>query len=309
MRSGKKNRMRFAGLSRVFEPIFLKGVAVEIDGAPAPVEMIDVTIGEVGDVEFARQSQLIVGGTIPEGAEALTFAWDASFGQIVFRALNEDRSGYVALLQGAERSEPVAIARSWTAAFIDHVGIGFAQFLPFGFDHVLFVVGLFLLSTQLRPLLTQVVSFTLAHSIALAVGALGLVNVPGEVVGPLLALSVVYVGVENILTTTLSPWRPIVVFVFGLFHGLAFAGGFAEHGAAAGQVASALIGFNIGVELGQLAVILACVLAVGFWFGRKPWYRQAVIIPGSVIVSLVGLYWFVGADDPLISGRVRRKRF
>lgn len=105
----------------VFEPNFLEGIAVEIDGAPAPVQMIDVTIPEVGDTELARQSQLIIGGEIPGGAKTLSFAWDASFGPIVFRALDEERSGYVALLPGGERSEalpiPAAVGQSWFAMF------------------------------------------------------------------------------------------------------------------------------------------------------------------------------------------------
>jgi len=161
--------------------------------------------------------------------------------------------GYAAFLAGGETSEEIAVeghqARGIWAVFVDYIGIGFEHILPLGLDHILFVVGLFLLSTQLRPLLLQITAFTLAHTVTLALGMLGIITIPGSIVEPIIAASIVYVAVENILMKGLSPWRPFIVFVFGLLHGLGFAGVLTEFGIPSGQFLPALIGFNIGVLL------------------------------------------------------------
>jgi len=167
--------------------------------------------------------------------------------------------------------------------------VGFDHIIPKGLDHILFVVGLFLLTTAIGPLLWQISAFTLAHTITLALGMLGILNIPGNIVEPIIAASIVYVALENIIFPKMTAWRPVLVFAFGLLHGLGFAGVLSEFGMPQGQFLAGLIGFNIGVELGQLAVIAVCFLAVGLWFGKKPWYRKVVVIPGSLIVACNGV--------------------
>jgi hypothetical protein len=115
----------------------------------------------------------------------------------------------------------------------------------------------------MRPLLTQVTLFTLAHTITLAAAALGYVSISGASVEPLIAASIAYVAIENIFMRNLSPWRPVVIFGFGLLHGLGFASVLSEFGLPAGAFVPALIGFNVGVEVGQLAVI--CVMFLAVW--------------------------------------------
>ena len=144
----------------------------------------------------------------------------------------------------------------------------------------------------MRPLVWQISAFTLAHTVTLALGAMGWVNVPGSIVEPLIAASIVYVAVENIFAKGLNPWRPFVIFGFGLLHGLGFASVLGEFGLPDGQFIPALIAFNIGVELGQLTVIALAFLAVG-WFARKSWYRAGIAIPASCIIAAVGAYWCV----------------
>jgi hypothetical protein len=112
------------------------------------------------------------------------------------------------------------------------------------------------------------------------------------VVEPLISLSISYVAVENLLVSELKPWRPAVVFLFGLLHGLGFAGVLHEIGLPQGQLVAALISFNVGVELGQLAVVLIAFAVLG-WFRHKAWYRRAVTIPLSALIALVGAYWTV----------------
>jgi hypothetical protein len=121
----------------------------------------------------------------------------------------------------------------------------------------------------------------------------GVVSLPPAIVEPLIAASIVYVAVENILTSNLKPWRTLVVFGFGLLHGLGFAGVLAEVGLPQGQFVPALVSFNVGVELGQIAVIALAFLAVGIWGRTKSWYRARVVVPASAAVAAVGLFWTV----------------
>jgi hypothetical protein len=176
--------------------------------------------------------------------------------------------------------------------FKSYIPVGFDHILPKGLDHILFVLGLFFLSTYLRPLVWQISAFTLAHTVTLALGAMGWVNVPGSIVEPLIAASIVYVAVENIFMKGLSPWRPFVIFGFGLLHGLGFASVLGEFGLPEGQFIPALIAFNIGVEFGQLTVIALAFIAVGAMC-RKAWYRARIAIPASCVIAAVGAYWCV----------------
>ena len=179
----------------------------------------------------------------------------------------------------------------WTTAG-EYAGLGFTHILPKGLDHILFVVGLFLLGTRWRPLLLQVTLFTIAHSVTLGLSMLGIVSLLSSIVEPLIAFSIAYVAVENLFTTELSPWRGVIVFLFGLLHGLGFAGVLGELGVPRGQFAVALVSFNVGVELGQLSVIALATLAVGWWrMSHLERYRRWVVVPVSLAIALVGLFW------------------
>ena len=179
----------------------------------------------------------------------------------------------------------------WTTA-IEYASLGFTHILPKGLDHILFVMGLFLLGTRWRPLLLQVTLFTIAHSVTLGLSMLDIVSLPSSIVEPLIAFSIAYVAVENLFTTELSPWRGALVFLFGLLHGLGFAGVLGELGMPRGQFGLALVSFNVGVELGQLSVIALATLAVGWWrLSNLERYRRWVVVPVSAAIALVGLYW------------------
>jgi len=183
----------------------------------------------------------------------------------------------------------------------DYLIIGFQHILPKGTDHILFVLGLFLASTRFRPLLIQVTTFTVAHTVTLALAILGFIAVPGAVVEPLIALSIAFVAIENVFFDKMTPWRPVVVFGFGLLHGLGFAGVLTEIGMPQGQFITGLISFNVGVEFGQLSVIMAAWLILHHFYG-KPWFRQRVAIPASIAIAVVGLFWTAERIYPLIAG-------
>ncbi|HMQ14684.1 MAG TPA: HupE/UreJ family protein, partial [Phycisphaerae bacterium] len=187
--------------------------------------------------------------------------------------------------------EPPA-ARSGAAVAWQFLLLGFEHILPEGVDHILFVLGLYLLSPRLRPLLWQVTAFTVAHTATLALSMYGVVSLPARVVEPLIALSIVYVAVENLVTQELKWWRPMAVFGFGLLHGLGFAGVLTELAPPRSEFVAALVSFNVGVELGQLAVIGLALLLTGWWRGRE-WYRGRIVKPASLAIAAVALFWTV----------------
>lgn len=280
---------------RAFAESWAPRIAVDADG-PVALQVSDVVVPETGDLALPRASRLVLTGAVPASARTLDLTWPADGGALVLRQQGVE-APFTGLIEAGASTGPIALAGGNAATgwqtFVGYIPVGFDHILPKGLDHILFVLGLFFLSTRLRPLIWQVSAFTLAHTVTLALGALGWVNVPGSIVEPLIAASITYVAVENIFSKGLSRWRPAVIFGFGLLHGLGFASVLGEFGLPQDQFIPALIGFNIGVELGQLTVIAAAFLAVGYWFGSKPWYRKAISIPASVAIAAVGAYWVV----------------
>lgn len=283
---------------RRIEPDFVAGLALGVDGKPAMLSVVDVMIPPVGDTSLARFSTIHLRGHMPAEAETVTWRADPLFGATVIRLSRDGENvPFFAAYQAAgEATVPVPLdgvidPGRW-ASFVRFITIGFQHIVPKGLDHILFVVGLFLLSPQFRPLLSQVTGFTVAHSVSLALGIYGVVRVSPTIVEPLIAASIVFVCVENLFTDRLQRWRPAVVFGFGLLHGLGFAGVLQEVGLPRSQFVTALIGFNLGVELGQLTVLGGCFLGVGLWFRHREWYRRAITIPASMAVALVAVYWF-----------------
>lgn len=169
---------------------------------------------------------------------------------------------------------------------------GFGHVIPAGLDHILFVVGLFLLGRSWGPLLWQVSAFTLAHSVTLAMATLGLVSASPKIVEPLIAASIALVAFENIWSPVYGLRRLLVVFGFGLVHGLGFASGLSDLTIPKGSLLAALAGFNLGVEAGQIAAIgVAFVLTA--WIRDNLLYRRYVAIPASAAIGIVGIYWTV----------------
>jgi hypothetical protein len=222
----------------------------------------------------------------------LTIVPSQVIGDAVVRVLDPESASPVETYF-ASPGESIRLVKpaSKSSVTVTYLRSGFDHILPKGLDHILFVVGLFLLSPALRPLLAQVSLFTVAHTATLGLAAAGIVSLAAELVEPLIAASIAFIAIENLFRTSLSRWRPWVVFGFGLLHGLGFASVLSEFGLPSDQFVLALAAFNIGVELGQLTVLALCFLAVGLIF-RRPWYRSAVSIPASVLLAGVGMFWF-----------------
>lgn len=269
-----------------------------------PFTLEKSNIPAVGDVDLARLSALHFKTQLPEGTSTLSWQLDKEYGASVFRLALPGEERLTEWLQDGKTSRLFDVKspekQTFMQTVVSYIEIGFVHILPKGLDHILFVVGLFLISPFIRPLLWQVTAFTAAHTITIALGVLGLVSIPGYIVEPLIAASIILIALENMMTKSVSWWRTGVVFVFGLLHGLGFAGVLSEIGLPDGQFVTALISFNVGVELGQLCVILICFLAVGLcflavglWLRNTQYYDRWVKIPGSLIIAIVATYWFL----------------
>jgi len=182
---------------------------------------------------------------------------------------------------------------SKTDAAALYLVLGYQHILPLGFDHILFVLSLFLLSPKLKPVLWQATAFTIAHSVTLGMAMYNIITVPTSIVEPLITLSIMYVALENIFSPRLKTSRIGVVFIFGLVHGLGFAGALSSLGLPQNAYFLSLIMFNAGVELGQLTVILLAFFVLAKWFGKKPYYRKAIVIPVSALIALIAAIWTV----------------
>lgn len=286
-------------LAERFAPVadrMAQAIAITTPGGDVALAVDGVEIGATGDVETLRDSTLTLRGALPDGAGSLALLWPDGYGTLILRQVGVDE-GFTGYIDGGGTSGPVQLgggdALSGWGTFFQYIPVGFDHILPKGLDHILFVLGLFFLSLRLGALLWQVTAFTLAHTVTLALGALGIIVVPGAIVEPIIAASIVYVAVENILARGMTPWRPFVVFGFGLLHGLGFASVLAEFGLPQAQFIPALLGFNLGVELGQLTVIAIAFVLVGYWFGDKQWYRARIAVPASAVIALIGAWWVI----------------
>lgn len=290
---------RLAERFAAFEPSLLGAVGLGAAGRDVPLVVRDVRIPEVGDTALPRLSLVTLAGAVPDGgADAVSWQLSPPLGDSVIR-LRDPVSGEILAAKFVAAGESSGslpleglLPQGTAEVLLSYLELGFIHIVPRGFDHILFVIGLFLLSTRLSALLWQVSAFTIAHTLTLALAATGAVSLPASVVEPLIAASIVWIGVENLMTDKLHRWRPMLVFAFGLLHGLGFAGVLGEIGLPPQHFLTALVAFNIGVELGQLAVIAACFLAVG-WAMRAPGYRRLVSVPASLAISSVAVFWFV----------------
>lgn len=284
---------------------FADAAQIDFDGTMVKPEFVPLA------EPIAAQASALVGGypptlrlrgQVPLGAS--TFRWSHPW-PVDDHLLNTRNAGddepLGQWISSSATSEPFTLyrrtpARTTVEVMAKYAELGFTHIVPKGLDHILFVLSLFLLSLNPRAILAQVTAFTIAHSVTLALSIYGVIQLPSSIVEPLIALSITFVAIENIViksTDGARPTRTLVVFIFGLLHGLGFAGVLTEIGLPRSQFLPALISFNIGVELGQLAVIAAAYLAVGAWFGRKEWYRSRITIPASLAIACTGLYWTV----------------
>lgn len=251
-----------------------------------PMEMADWALLTVGIIMDARPGpgELRIHWSDEEESELIILMSDIEDAEIV----SVQPGGELVLLQVAESGEGTGPSRS---TFGGWVHSGFLHVLPLGLDHMLFIVGLFLMVPKWKPLMWQSLLFTLSHSITLALCVLGWVHLDSKLVEILIAFSIAFIGVENLLARKVGKLRFFLVFGFGLIHGMGFASVMADKvkGIPHAQLTRPLLGFNIGVELAQITVLAAAFLL--FWPLKN--HTGKAQTAGSVIVALAGAGWMI----------------
>ena len=281
-------------------PAFAALINARAGGERLRFELVDFSSQTDIDVSLPRTSTAIITAPMPAHATDLRFGWDARLGDLILRQMADPsidpENLYTGLLNNGSQSPAISprgvAAQPVSAVIINYIEIGFIHIIPRGFDHILFVLGLFFYAARWRPLLLQITIFTIAHSLTLALASRGLVSVPAPIVEPIIAASIAYVALENIWRQKLHMSRLLIIFLFGLIHGLGFASVLAEIGLPSGDFLLSLISFNVGVELGQIAVIAAAFMLRLCLPLSPDRYRRIIAIPASCMIGATGI-WIV----------------
>ncbi|MFN0133377.1 MAG: HupE/UreJ family protein [Phycisphaerales bacterium] len=291
--NSKDETVRGAAIEAIGEAIS-RGAALNVDGSTEAKRLVLVR----QQVPVSEEDATVRWSfSVPGVASSLMWRCDAPLGRYLLRVYHAggEQAQWLDTGEASDLFDVLALVPppGSSRVIADYVGLGFTHIIPHGLDHILFVLGLFLLSARVRPVLMQATAFTVAHSITLALAVSGVVSPPSSIVEPLIAASIAFIGLENVFVRRYTSRRTLVAFGFGLLHGLGFAGVLQEAGLPKGQLVTALISFNVGVELGQAAVILAAFALVGTWVGRRPWYQARVAAPASLTIAAVALVWTV----------------
>ncbi|MFM2224024.1 MAG: hypothetical protein RJA07_226 [Bacteroidota bacterium] len=174
-----------------------------------------------------------------------------------------------------------------------YLQIGFTHVIPLGFDHILFILSIFFLNSNLKSVIIQCSVFTLAHSITLGLTAAGYILPNPKIIEPIIAISILVASIENLFHHKINSWRLIIIFIFGLIHGMGFANALKDVGLPPEHFLASLLSFNVGVELAQITVIVAVYFLIAKWFSKKDYYYSKIVYPLSSLIACVALYWTV----------------
>ena len=278
-----------------------QNIYIKLDGDVQELNLLSIEIINQRNYEVTRDT--IINFHIPLDKKNTSFSFSMSkkFGSIILREQNLNKNVdqlYTNYLNSGDASDLInlnhTVALTKINSFIKYLFLGIQHIIPKGLDHILFIIGLFLFSNLIRPLLLQVTMFTIAHTITLVIASLSLINVNGSIVEPLIALSIVYIGVENIFKKySNTKIRYYVIFLFGLLHGLGFALVLKDVGLDYSNLLMNLVSFNIGVEIAQIFILFLLYLTIGLFFSKKKYYKIIFQIPLSLFISLIAIYWFV----------------
>jgi len=264
------------------------------------LSLVGLMIDQDVNPEYPRDTNLKT--EVPLNQNQFTIQFATELGPVVIRQfedISKENMIFSTYLQPGEISaelSPVSQA-TMSQTIIDYIILGMEHIVPKGLDHILFIFGVFFFAVKLKPLLWQVTMFTLAHSLTLILASLKLVFIPASIIEPLIALSIGYVAFENIFQregkfhSRSNAIRYAVIFFFGLIHGLGFAFVLEDIGLPTGQLILSLLSFNIGVEIAQIGLVVLAYLLM-FYPSKQPWYRKAIQIPCSLVIGLIGVYWF-----------------
>jgi hydrogenase/urease accessory protein HupE len=296
---------------RDWKPIAREALQVRLDDRPVRPEGVETQVGEEGEARFvmlfsrggARQLRLrstLVPRLGSNHRQYVTLVNEAGT-LLTNKLLSASDAEFTATLPATATPAPEtppapATSAAATVRFASFFRLGVEHILT-GYDHLLFLFGLLIVGAGFWPAVRIITSFTLAHSITLALATFHVVSLPSRVVEPLIAATIVYVGVENLWRRDLKH-RWALTFFFGLVHGLGFASVLRQLGVGETTgIAGPLVAFNLGVESGQIAVA-AVVLPVIWRLSRWPKYATRLAPACSVFVAALGAYWLLQRAVP-----------
>lgn len=298
-------------ISRLMEDAFQslsQDVSIRLDQQPLTWVLKDIRTEEIDDQEIIRETKVIFTASVPDSMPlssfdkqaSITVTWPENLGGLLIRQHGDGSdSNYVEFLQMGGESLGFAIGEIYQPSILNiiqrYIHSGIIHIVPYGLDHILFVIGILAFSRSGHHLLLQISLFTVAHTLTLAAASLGWIYISPKIIEPLIALSIAYIGVENLMKTSphLTMIRGGIVFAFGLLHGLGFASVLADFGLPDAAFITALISFNIGVEIGQLIIVLPLFILFRFILIKSVQYRYVFQVPVSIIIALIGMYWAI----------------
>ena len=284
-----------------FESEFLNSIGLNVNTQEQVLTLSDVNIDIIGYKKRPRKTLLTYTVQLSQWPQSFSWQYAKIYGDSALRYQMYQKDEYNWhewhwLRDGASSGvidinhpEPI----DDVTRLIQFTSIGFDHVIPKGWDHILFIVGMALSSLLWRRLLLLVSAFTLAHTITLGLAMYGVVEISAKIIEPLIALSIAYIAIENLSKHQHLKRKTIAVFLFGLIHGLGFASMLKSFEMATENFLVTLIGFNIGVEIAQLAIVLTVVVLLLLLRLFKINYRVVAIVPISVLISIVGVYWAV----------------
>jgi hypothetical protein len=283
-----------------FQSKYIEGINFTVNGVKQILTFDSVKIDIVGYKKRPRKSTLKYYAELDEWPKTISWQYGEIYGDIALRYRVYKKNEYtwrdwLWLRDGVSSgkitihdSEPINIQQR----FLQFISIGFDHVIPLGWDHLLFIVGMALSTLLWKRLLLLVTTFTFAHTLTLGLAMYGLIIIPANIIEPVIAFSISYVAIENILGNKSIIRKSLIVFLFGLVHGLGFANMLKGFDMGTESFLATLIGFNVGVELAQISIVICVLLSVLTYKKFSPSrYRQLLIIPASVIIAIIGFWW------------------
>ena len=282
-----------------FETKFLNELQLNINHQVQNLHLENIKIDIVGYKKRPRKTLLTYTTQLQEWPKTLSWQYNKDYGDSALRyqvfEKNEYnwsqwwwlRNGATSGVIDINHPEPITTMQR----MLKFVSIGFDHVIPLGWDHILFIIGMALSSLMWRRLLLLVSTFTLAHTLTLGLAMLGMVEISGRIIEPLIAFSIAYVAIENLLPNPSIKRKSIIVFLFGLVHGLGFASMLKSFKMSADNFLTTLISFNVGVELAQIVIVSGVVFLLFFIKSLNLNYKEIVIVPASIVISLIGIWW------------------
>ncbi len=275
-------------------------IDIKINNETKKINLIKTEVEDIKNFEISRDTHVHFRVLLDENSEQFTFRWVKNYGPIILRENNnkklEDELVTEYLQSGMESSKFLFKENNFSKTFnslAKFFVLGIQHIIPKGLDHILFIFGLFLFSPSLKKLISQITIFTIAHSITLIFVSLSLMRINPQIVEPIIALSIVYIGLENIFKKYIKEYlRYVVILFFGLLHGLGFALVLSDIGYRSTDLFINLVSFNIGIEVAQISIVSVLYLLIALNFAKNKNYRILFQVPSSILISSIGLYWF-----------------